>query len=294
MLLDPQASMARTEVRIVQLGQALLSELPHLFPSQIGLNTPSPTRDPAPPLPEKYSRTVAALPAPTSGYLREIDGDQLIALARRYDLVIHLSQRPGRFLLKDAPLAHAHPASRVTHQARQQLQNAFHMSPERLKPQDAETVIQQLVQIACRSLSAALNDSWSAMACIDWLGAGLRALTGQALPSPFRTDSKGVLCVIAPSTGFSELAELSFAEIRHFSPASPRVTIHLFDQAAELARFARRAEDRQWLGRHVQAVQEASRHYPLTGAELDRIDRAWRKASHAIGIDASDLPPEER
>ena len=37
------------------------------------------------------------------------------------------------------------------------------------------------------------NDPLTAVACIDWLGAGLRALTGLALPSPFRSDGGGVL-----------------------------------------------------------------------------------------------------
>lgn len=283
-----------SDEHIVGLGQALLAKLPLIFPATIGSNAASPRRDPAPPLPEKYARTSVALPAPMSGYLRSIDGDLLLTLARRYDLVIHISHRPGRFLLHDAPMAHAHPASRATLEARQQLQGAFHMSPQRLDDSEPESIITQLVQIACRSLSPAMTDPFTTIACVEWLGAGLRALTGQALPSPFRNDAEGALCVVAPSTSFSELAELSFSEIRYWSAGTPAVVLRLFDQAAELARFARRSEDRRWLAAHIRSLQEASHQHMLGRAERARLEQAWKAAAHAIGIDTPDAPSEDR
>ena len=45
--------------------------------------------------------------------------------------------------------------------------------PNRTLTQDLSFAVDQLVEIAIRALSAAVNDTFTALACIDWLGDGL-------------------------------------------------------------------------------------------------------------------------
>jgi uncharacterized membrane protein len=220
-----------------------------------------------------------------------VDGDRLMRLAEANELVIHVMHRPGEFILQDSPLAHVYPAERLTHDLRDQLQKAFTLANRRAPAQDIDFSIEQLVEIACRALSPANNEPFTAVAVIDWLSAGLRALTGQPIPSPFRYDAKGHLRVIAPSTSFSQLADKSFSEIRHVAAGSPAVVIRLLDTARDLARFARRAEDRKWLRRHIDSVKEESDRYISSAQDRERITASYQAAQKAI---PGDRPTTER
>ena len=50
--------------------------------------------------------------------------------------------------------------------------------PHRTLVQDPVFAIDQLVEIAIRALSAAVNDTFTALTCIDWLSAGLGRVSG--------------------------------------------------------------------------------------------------------------------
>ena len=49
--------------------------------------------------------------------------------------------------------------------------------PHRTLAQDLAFAIDQLVEIAIRALSPAVNDTFTALTCIDWLGDGLCKIT---------------------------------------------------------------------------------------------------------------------
>src|SRR5206468_268955 len=157
-------------------------------------------------------------------------------------------------VFQDSPLAHVYPSERMTQELRGPLQNVFVLAPVPGKRNDAEGAIQGLVEMACHALSPSAFRPFTVLDCINWLAAGLRALTGQAIPSPFRYDEHGQLRVVAPATSFSQLGEACFSEIRHAAD-SPIVMIRLLEIARELARFARRSEDRNWLRSHIESIK---------------------------------------
>ena len=51
----------------------------------------------------------------------------------------------------------------------------------------------QLVEIAIRALSPAVNDTFTALTCMDWLSAGLSRLSGRTLVEAF-TGMASVVC----------------------------------------------------------------------------------------------------
>ena len=53
---------------------------------------------------------------------------------------------------------------------RQALRQAHVTGPNRTLAQDLAFAIDQLVEIAIRALSPAVNDTFTALTCIDWLG----------------------------------------------------------------------------------------------------------------------------
>ena len=57
------------------------------------------------------------------------------------------------------------------------LAKAHVTGPHRTLMQDPVFAIDQLVEIAIRALSPAVNDTFTALTCIDWLSAGLSRLS---------------------------------------------------------------------------------------------------------------------
>ena len=75
--------------------------------------------------------------------------------------------------------------------------------PRRTPKQDFEFPIQQLVEIAVRSLSPGINDPNTATSCIQWLSAALAELARRGSPSSQPVDEAGrVRLVLAEPVRF--------------------------------------------------------------------------------------------
>ena len=82
------------------------------------------------------------------------------------------------------------------------------------RPQDVRFLFNELVEIAARALSPGVNDPFTAISCLDWLGAALKRLAGRRVPGPNRFDDAGTLRVVAAPTTFPEFVGLVFGQLR--------------------------------------------------------------------------------
>ncbi len=110
--------------------------------------------------------------APRSGYLQYIQHRLLVRLAAELGVIIHLRYRPGHFLVQGHPYATVWPADAAAQVARE-LARAHVTGPYRTLAQDVSFGVDQLVEIAIRALSPAVNDTFTALTCIDWIGDSL-------------------------------------------------------------------------------------------------------------------------
>ena len=130
----------------------------------------------------------AVVPSQVSGYIQYVGYSQLIAIATRTDSVVRLEHRPGHFLATGRPLAMVWPRGAAPEVA-QALSKAHVTGPHRTLVQDPVFAIDQLVEIAIRALSAAVNDTFTALTCIDWLSAGLGRVSGRVLDEGVYRDA---------------------------------------------------------------------------------------------------------
>jgi uncharacterized membrane protein len=72
------------------------------------------------------------------------------------------------------------------------------------------------VEIAARALSPGVNDPFTAVTCLDWLGAALSELAGRELPSHLRVDDEGALRVIAHPVTFKDFMDRSFGALAQY------------------------------------------------------------------------------
>jgi uncharacterized membrane protein len=166
--------------------------------------------------------------APASGYLQFIKHQNLVKLATKANAVISLEQRPGHFIVQGHRYATVWPPEAAP-LVRQALGRAHVVGPYRTLTQDMSFGIDQLVEIALRALSAAVNDTFTALTCIDWLGENLCKIATGWHPARVHRDAKGFVRVISAEPTYDRLVQRSFEKIRQSSLGAPAVMIRMLD-----------------------------------------------------------------
>src|SRR5229473_2638002 len=238
---------------------------------------------------QHLAETGAMASCPKSGYLQHVDHGALVAAARAADALIVLRFRPGQFVLRGEPLAAVVPPDNA-YGLEAAIERGIHIGRHRTLTQDSEFGIAQVVEIAIRALSPAVNDTFTGVACVDWLADALLTLAERPPLRGNCYDKSGRLRVWMPTVRLERLCKLAFDQIRQASATTPAVLIRQLDA---ITRLAPRLSDacRQVLYEQVDAILETA------GAlvTLDRrdLDAAWNRAHTALEAlaRASAIPP---
>jgi uncharacterized membrane protein len=177
------------------------------------------------------------LTAPASGYLRFVRHATLVRIAASSDAVIQLHHRPGHFLTQGHPMATVWPAEAADIIGRR-LENVHITGPLRTLSQDIAFGIDQMVEIAIRALSAAVNDTFTALACIDWLGDSLCKIAIEWHPHACHRDRDGAIRLITVPVSYERLVQRSFEKIRQASAGMPAVMIRQLDALSKVMAVA--------------------------------------------------------
>ena len=186
----------------------------------------------------------AVVRAPSSGYLQYVSMSTLIDISSRSHAVIRLLRRPGHFVMEGEPLADVWPASAAPGVARA-LGGAHATGPHRTLTQDLSFAVDQLVEIAIRALSPAVNDTFTALACIDWLGDGLGKIADRWRPATVHRDATGSVRVITVTVNFDRLLERAHDKIRQASRGMPAVMIRQLDGLAKIVAYTASSRQRE-------------------------------------------------
>jgi uncharacterized membrane protein len=162
--------------------------------------------------------------APAGGYLRFVRHATLVRIAAEYDAVIRLHYRPGHFLTHGHPMATVWPPE-VADKIGRRLELVHITGPLRTLSQDIAFGIDQLVEIAIRALSPAVNDTFTAMTCIDWLGDSLCTIAVGWHPHAYHRDGNGDIRLITVPVSYERLVQRSFEKVREAAGGMPAVLI---------------------------------------------------------------------
>lgn len=170
-----------------------------------------------------------------SGYICFIDVNRLIALARTWSICMHLERRVGQFVPAGVPLARVPRAERVPADHAQHVLAAFDIGPARTMQQDAEFGVIQIVDIALRAMSPAVNDPSTAISCVDQLSRILILWISRA-PQPSRYYAPPhVIRLIVPWLSLDGLLDTAFEQIRHYAVADVAVSMRLIRAFDDIA-----------------------------------------------------------
>jgi uncharacterized membrane protein len=245
-------------IQLPQVIASIAADLADAIREQGGGNTdPHPKAGPtATELVARAEADGAVLLAPVSGYLQFIKHQDLVRLATGADAVINLEHRPGHFVVRGHQFATVWPPEAAP-LVRQALGRAHIVGPHRTLSQDVSFGIDQLVEIALRALSAAVNDTFTALTCIDWLGESLCKIVAQWHPARVHRDDGGFIRVIAPEPSYDRLVQRSFEKLRQSSLGQPAVMIRLLDALARIMAETTRQGQRRVLLEQAEMINRA-------------------------------------
>jgi uncharacterized membrane protein len=196
--------------------------------------------------------------ADSSGYLQFVGYAQLVEIAARTDSVIRLERRPGHFVVAGGPLATVWPRG-AAGQVAMALAKAHVTGPHRTLMQDPVFAIDQLVEIAIRALSPAVNDTFTALTCIDWLAAGLSRVSSRTLAEGVYRDREGRIRLIETDPSYDRMVNRAFDKVRQSSRGMPAVIIRLIDALSTIENETKSADQRRVLLRQAEAILRSAK-----------------------------------
>ncbi len=162
-----------------------------------------------------------------SGYVQAVRPRMLLSHAARYGVCLRLRPRVGEHVVAGTTLAWIWRASprdpAPDPQAFSRVLGAgIRIGFERTLEQDAAFGIRQLVDVACKALSPAVNDPYTAVQAIDHLSVIFCALARRPLGNHVARDDCGAV-VIVPGRRFPEYLAVMYGLIRRYGDREPTV-----------------------------------------------------------------------
>jgi len=236
-----------------------------------------------------------------TGYIQYIDPDAMFDLANEKNLVIRLLHKPGHFVRRDMIVALVWPAGprkelaelrSIDQELEEQIRQAFQIGNVRTPTQDVAYAVNQLVEMAVRAMSPAINDPFTAMTCLDYLGEGLALFIRQGEKDPHFYCQDGRLCLIIEPVTFEGLFSSAFDMLRHCSCDNASVLLHMLEvidvisHEAGSAKVKNSIKVRQELQRQVSLIQVESQ----AGELIEQDRQLIHRASDALKMKLQETP----
>ena len=177
-----------------------------------------------------------------SGYIRYVDINHLVAAGEGLP---HLRtfgapRRPVRASRRSAR-ARVEAGARAS-RPRAHLIAAFDIGPTRTMQQDVEFGIIQIVDIALRAMSPAVNDPSTAISCVDQLSRIMILWISRMPPPSHYYAPPHVLRLFVPWMSFDGLLDTAFEQIRHYAAADVAVSLRLMRAFNDIASATQHAD----------------------------------------------------
>jgi len=184
--------------------------------------------------------TVAPAPAPaapsgalmvaatSSGYVQFVHVERLLAAATARRVNIRLRPRVGEHVVAGSTLAWVWPTSGADGQSSvagiaSVVDDAVRIGFERTDEMDPALGMRQLCDTACKALSPAVNDPYTAIQACEHLSVLFAALAARPLGDTVVRDAQRSVLVAVPARSFAEYLALFAGLIRRFGASEPTV-----------------------------------------------------------------------
>jgi uncharacterized membrane protein len=189
-----------------------------------------------------------------SGYIRFIDTKRLVALAKLYRVKARVLRRVGHFVPAGVPLLVVSKGDRLPPEGAAAFRGAFDLGPSRTLQQDVEFGVLQIVDIALKAISPAVNDPSTAISCVDQLSRILIRFASHEPPESMLYDPPGVFRVCIAWIDFEKLLDSAFEQIRMYSKTDVAVSLRMLRALGDIATTTTDPSFRSLLGNRGQRI----------------------------------------
>lgn len=170
-----------------------------------------------------------------SGYIRYVDVENLVAIAKATGFQIRVLRRVGHFVPAGVPLVVISGRRSSQPPSSPSVLAAFDIGPIRTLQQDVEFGVIQIVDIALKAISPAVNDPSTAITCLDQLSRILIRWISRYGPDVVLSDPPHVVRVVMPAIEIDGLLDTAFEQIRHYAVADVAVSARLLRVLDDIA-----------------------------------------------------------
>jgi len=243
------------------IGERLLRSVRQRFPQDCGAEQQDQPPQGAP------------VAATGTGYIQIIDFAGLDRIARDAQCRIELRLRPGDFVHPDVVLL-AVVGTELDPRLADRLRGCFSLGAMRSPSQDIEFLIDELVEIALRALSPGINDPFTAVTALHWLGAATAQIGARDLRGgPDRGDYDWNR-IVPMNDDFDHFVRRGFGGVRAAAATSPIAAAQFLDcllgAGSTLTLNGRRARLRE-----EGALLMAQARLELAGPSIEELDARY-------------------
>lgn len=268
------ASSIQAERIIQSAANETIDAIDRLFPAEMGEATGADIS----PEPEPPSRVQAwqSIPACRTGYIQGVDSDGLLGFASKQNTVVCMERGIGDFVVEGSPLVSVAGGRQPDDETASHLDALYTIGRQRTMAQDAGFGIRQIVDVALKALSPGINDTTTAVTCVDYLTAVLVRLATRQFESPHRMD-QGELRVIARGSTFPGMLGEAFDQIRQNAAGNVKVLLSLLQALEVIALRTQDVHRRQALLRQADLIAEVANRTIPASQDRDGIEAAQER-----------------
>lgn len=263
------ASSIQAESIIKSAADETIDVVDRLFPEELG-ESAGPDDGP---VPEAASGAWYPVPARKSGFIQAVDGDDLLGIAREREAVIRMDRAVGEFIVEGAPLVSIAGVGPPQDELVCTIADLYTVGHQRTTVQDAGFGVRQIVDIALKALSPGINDTTTAVTCVQYLTAVLARLAGRRLPDPCRAEG-GKLRVLVRGATFPGLLGEAFDQIRRNADGNVAVLLTLLEALEVVATRTRDAGRLRAIARQVKLIADVARQSIPSQPDREGIEAA--------------------
>ncbi len=261
-------------------AQDTINAVDHLFPNALSKNADEEADGHRAIFLAEHTWT--AIPAQKTGYIESVGLDALLALARERGIILRMERGIGEFVVEDTPLISVAGPGELDEQMRDELNALYAISRQRLVEQDVAFGIRQIVDVALKALSPGINDTTTAVMCVDYLTAILVRLSIRRIVTSLRLD-QGELRMIVRGPSFESLLAEAFDQIRQNAEANVAVLTRLLQALETIAGHATNTRRRRVLSQQMDLIASTARRTISTPHDMADIDISLTRLSHILG-----------
>jgi uncharacterized membrane protein len=282
---------------IAAVAQETIAAVDHLFPKELGEDDDEDDGR----IPRYLSRIRLGLPSrPGRPVTSRVSiRTRFWPVAREHGTILRMERGIGEFVVEGTPLVSVVDPGGLDDETTAELNAAYVISRQRTVQQDAAFGIRQIVDIAMKALSPGINDTTTAVMCVDYLAAILVRLAVRRIATSHRLD-QGELRVIARGPSFESLLAEAFDQIRQNAAGNVAIMLRMLGALQTIASLTTSPSRRRAIREQVQSIAELAERTiesPYDRARFEsRLAQCARSARVAYGLEKwlSVLGGEER